>query len=166
MKQVMLMVLVGTVVFLAMQSIPAVAVADEDLEAKLQGFKEVPAISTTGSGRFRAEISKDETSIEYKLSYKNIEGIATAAHIHLGQRDVNGGIIAFLCGGEGKPACPAHAGTVEGKILAIDIIGPEGQGIAPEEFAEVLRAIETGVTYVNVHSTKHPPGEIRGQVKD
>lgn len=42
-------------------------------------------------------ITHDESAIEYTLSYENLEGTTTAAaHIHLGQRDVNGGVIAFL----------------------------------------------------------------------
>jgi len=134
------------------------------LKANLKGFNEVPAISTTGSGEFRGKISQDETSIEYELSYSGLEGTATAAHIHLGQKDVNGGIIAFLCGGGGKPACPA-SGTVTGTIMAADIIGPAGQGISAGEFAEALKAIRSGVTYANVHSSMVPGGEIRGQIK-
>ena len=45
------------------------------------------------------------------------------------------------------------------------VIGPDGQGIAPGEFSKVIEAIRSGVTYVNVHSMKFPPGEIRGQVE-
>lgn len=164
MKPLRITVLVGVVALLAMLSAPTLAVADE-LKAKLKGFEEVPAVSSTGSGLFRADISDDESSIEYELSYSGLEGTASAAHIHLGQVGVNGGIIAFLCGGGGKPACPATSGTVTGTVTAADVIGPAGQGIAAGEFAEALNAIRKGVTYANVHSDKHPGGEIRGQIK-
>jgi hypothetical protein len=131
------------------------------LSANLSGYEEVPAVSTTGHGAFQATIT--ESAISYELSYADLEGTAIAAHIHLGQKGVNGGVSAFLCGGGGKPACPA-AGTVTGTITAADIIGPAGQGIAAGEFAELLQAIDADVTYANVHSTKHPGGEIRGQI--
>ena len=52
-----------------------------------------------------------------------------------------------------------------GTVTAADVIGPDGQGIAPGEFSKVIEAIRSGVTYVNVHSMKFPPGEIRGQVR-
>jgi hypothetical protein len=38
-------------------------------------------------------------------------------------------------------------------------------GIAAGEFDEVLRAIRSGNTYANVHTNKHPGGEIRGQIR-
>lgn len=133
------------------------------LKANLSGYSEVPAVSSTGAGQFTARLSDDRSAIDYELSYAALEGTVAAAHIHIGQMDVSGGVIAFLCGGGGKPACPQE-GTVTGTITAADVIGPALQGIAPGEFAELLQAIDAGVTYVNVHSSKHPGGEIRGQV--
>ncbi len=40
-----------------------------------------------------------------------------------------------------------------------------GQGIAAGHFAELIRALRDGVAYANVHSTKFPGGETRGQIK-
>ncbi len=136
------------------------------VRARLIGYEEVPAVSTTGRGNLSARIDDAAQTITYRLSYSNLEGTTTsAAHIHLGQRSVNGGVSAFLCGGGDKPPCPATAGTVTGVIDAADVIGPAGQGIAPGEFAELVRAIRSGVTYANVHTNKHPGGEIRGQIR-
>jgi hypothetical protein len=137
----------------------------KNFSTKLTGFQEVPAISTGASGSFDAKLDGDE--LTYELSYSGIEGgTAVAAHIHLGQRGVNGGVIAFLCGGGDKPACPATAGTVTGVIDPADVIGPAGQGIAPGEFDELINAMRAGVTYANVHSDPMwLGGEIRGQIK-
>ena len=44
------------------------------------------------------------------------------------------------------------------------MVGPTGQGIAPGEYAELLRAIRAGATYANVHTSKYPAGEIRAQL--
>jgi hypothetical protein len=132
--------------------------------ARLRGFEEVPAISTTASGRFTATINEAGTRIDYELTYSNLTGGPVAAHIHLAQRGVNGGILAFLCGGGGKPSCPSP-GHVEGQIRAGDVDGIQDQGIEPGHFNEVLRAIRGGVTYVNVHSNNFPGGEIRGQIQ-
>lgn len=135
--------------------------------ARLHGYQEVPANSTTGHGTFAARLDElnSMTVIEYRLTYANLEGAGPlAAHIHLGQRTANGGVSAFLCGGGDKPACPPAPATVEGIIDPADVIGPTAQGIAAGEFDELVRAMRAGVTYANVHTTKHPGGEIRGQI--
>jgi len=54
---------------------------------------------------------------------------------------------------------------VTGVIDAADVIGPAGQGIAPGEFNELVRAIRSGNTYANVHTNMYPGGEIRGQIR-
>lgn len=136
--------------------------------ANLEGFQEVPAVSTSGSGKFQAGIVGSE--IRFTLSYKNTEGSVLQAHIHLGQVGVNGGIAAFLCTNLGNdptglaPLCPASPGTITGTIMAIQVIGPTGQGIFPGEFDELVRAIRSGATYVNVHTDLFPTGELRGQI--
>ncbi len=136
------------------------------LRADLEAFSEVPAISSTASGDFSIQIAKDGLSAEYELEYENISATVLFAHIHLGQKDVNGGIMAFLCGGNSKPApCPTPGGKVTGTIVASDIIGPAGQGVTAGEFAEFIRAIRAGKAYANVHSQNFPGGEIRGQIR-
>ena len=137
----------------------------DHFKARLLGFNEVPAVSSTGSGKFRARII-DDSSIVFELTYENLEGTTTtAAHVHLGNKSDAGGVSYFLCGGGGKPACTPTSGTITGTVIAADVIGPVGQGIAAGEFAEVLRAMRAGVTYANVHTNKQPSGEIRGQLR-
>lgn len=138
--------------------------------ASLDGYEEVPVVSTTGSGAFRATVTPSGDGFAYRLSYADLEGDVLQAHIHLGQRSVNGGISVFLCsnlgnGPAGTPACPAPPATVTGTLGPAEVIGPTGQGIAPGEMAELLRAMRAGVTYANVHSSKFPGGEVRGQVR-
>ena len=135
------------------------------LRARLNGFHEVPSISTKGKGEFSARVSEDGTSISFRLKYSDLTAIPSAAHIHFGQRGVNGGILAFLCGGGSKPSCPATPATVEGTITAADILAIAPQGIAAGDFAAVLRAIRSGSTYTNVHSSVFGSGEIRGQIR-
>ena len=147
----------------------AVAGGGREVRELLTGYEEVPAISTEGNGTFRARIDRRDHVILYRLSYSDLEGDVTQAHIHLGQRAVNGGISAFLCSNlpdppPDTPACPPSPGTVEGTIEPADVIGPAAQGIEPGAFDELVDAIRAGVTYANVHSRKWPGGEIRGQL--
>ncbi len=142
--------------------------ADDDLQmfkAKLRGFNEVPAVSSTGRGKFIARI-RGEEAIDWELSYDRLEGtITSAAHIHLGQAEVNGGVSVFFCGGTTTPACSPGSGSFSGTFTAADVGGPAAQGIAAGEFAELIKAMRAGKTYANVHTNKHPGGEIRGQIR-
>jgi len=141
----------------------------KNFTTELNGYNEPPAVSTNGSGTFSATIDREADMITFELTYGGLNTDPLFAHIHLGQRNVNGGVSAFLCGGGGKPPCPPGAGdasaTVTGTITPADVIGPTGQGIAAGEFEELVRAIRAGVTYANVHSSTQPGGEIRGQIR-
>jgi hypothetical protein len=155
----------------------AVAVAGDrgKIKTRLSGFQEVPAISTDGSGSFRASLNSAGTELRYELRYAGLEGgNPTQAHIHVAQKSVNGGIVVWLCGSTTNPgpagtqACPASpSGTVTGRITAADVVGPippANQGIAAGEFDEVVRALRKGVAYANVHTPTFAAGEIRGQI--
>jgi len=153
----------------------AVAFDGSRFDATLTGYEELPTLSTSGHGSFHASINRAETEIRYTLTYSGPfdanpnGGTVTQSHIHFGARAFSGGISAFLCtnlgnGPAGTPACPVPSGTVTGTITAAQIVGPTGQGIAPGEFGELVRAMRAGATYANIHTTTFPPGEIRGQI--
>ena len=161
----------------AVLPVHADATHGDKLDADLTGFNEVPTLSTPAKADLDARISKDETQIDYTLTYNNFPTMVTQSHIHLGKRAVNGGVSVFLCsnlnnGPAGTPACPNNAGadgtfsgTVSGTLTAASVVGPTAQGIAPGEFAELVAAIRADATYANVHSTQFPGGEVRAQVR-
>jgi CHRD domain len=140
------------------------------LRADLIPFNQVPAVYAGSSGSFQAVINSNST-ITFSLSYANMSSSVTQAHIHFGASKTNGGIMVFLCGGAAQ-ACPA-SGTVTGTLTAADVStlpSSNGdsvipQGIQPGDLAAMLAAIRSGNSYVNVHTTTFPSGEIRGQVQ-
>jgi hypothetical protein len=163
---------VGVAALTAVGTAGAVALAQggNDFKERLTGYQEVPALSTSGHGTFRASIRNHGTAIRYRLSYAGLDTKPLQAHIHLGQRGVNAGVIVFLCdntgaGPAGTKPCPDPSGTVTGTLHAADVIGPAPQGIAAGEFGELVRAMRAGATYANVHTEKYPGGEIRAQLE-
>jgi hypothetical protein len=159
---------------LALSVFPASAHDGTKLRARLVGVEEVPVVSTQASGLFEATIDSD-TSVSFKMSYEGLEGGPILfAHIHLGQRNVNGGVMAFLCnntaaGPQPRP-CPAGPATIEGTITPADILNtganpPGSQQIPAGGFDEFLRALRNGTAYANLHTTASPGGEIRGQIR-
>ena len=176
--------LVGSIAVITLVSASAVIGAQgfRKISEFLTGFEEVPSVSTVATGTFDARISNDEQRIDWELSYSDLEGTVTQAHIHFGQKDVNGGISIWLCGNPrpapvppattppaitpppGTATCPPPPATITGFATAAQVVGPAGQGIAAGEFAELIRAMRAGKTYANVHSTKFEGGEIRSQI--
>ncbi|MFL5950358.1 MAG: CHRD domain-containing protein [Gaiellaceae bacterium] len=94
-------------------------------------------------GTFTATVSRSGSTgvITWRLTFSKLSGRAMAAHIHSGARGKAGPVIVPLC-------APCRSGA---------------HGRATVN-ASVLNALESGRTYVNVHTTKNPAGEIRGQL--
>jgi hypothetical protein len=142
----------------------------------LTGYEEVPSVSTGASGQFNARIRGDE--IEWQLSYSDLEGAVQQAHIHFAQAGVNGGITVFLCtnlgnGPAGTQACPNSPATISGRIFAADVspnipatAAARTQGINTGQIEELIAAMRAGATYVNVHTTTWPGGEVRTQIEN
>jgi hypothetical protein len=149
---------------------------NSQLQAKLVGSQEVPVVATVATGEFRGVISPDNQSIDFVLTYSGLQGAQTQqAHIHVGQRSVNGGIVIWFCqsasnpGPVGTPPCTNGSGTFSGTITAANVVAiggaNVGQQISAGEFAKVLAAIRAGNAYANVHTNLSTGGEIRGQIK-
>ena len=159
---------------LAFVTLNTPALASEQHKAKLlEGLQETPAVISGATGSFIMDIGKNDTSFDFELTYEGIEGgSVTQAHIHVGQANVAGGIVVFLCTNGAPPAgvpvpppCPASHGTVTGTRTAADVLPQTTQGVSSGELSAVLTAIREGAAYANVHSTASPAGEIRGQIK-
>jgi hypothetical protein len=139
---------------------------------QLTGFQEDPAaIFSNATATFVATIDDQNQQIKFRLSYKGFATDVLQAHIHFGTRAQSGGVAAFLCtnlnnGPAGTAACPQGDATVTGTITPASIVGPTGQGIAAGDFNALVQAIRSGTTYVNVHTTAHPSGEVRAQLED
>jgi CHRD domain len=168
-KRIQLAAAVAVVAVASVVATTAFAGGGKEIREKLTGDEEVPVVLTSGEGKFKAKIRSDR--IEYTLRYEDLEGAVTQAHIHLGQRHVNGNIAVFLCsnlgnGPAGTQACPPSPATVQGTLDAGDIVANVApQGITAGEFDEFVRALRAGVTYANVHSGAFPNGEIRAQLE-
>lgn len=164
---------------LACALVSAVAFAQGFINFKelLTGYEEVPSVSTAANGQFTARIRRDAT-IDWQLSYSDLEGAVQQAHIHLGQPGVNGGITVFLCtnlanGPAGTQSCPSSPATITGTIAATDVspnipatAGARTQGLNTGEMDELMAAMRAGATYVNVHTTLWQGGEVRSQIEN
>ena len=144
--------------------------ASQNFAVPLSGREEVPPRDTNARGVATFKLSKDGTELSYKVNVANIENVV-AAHIHCGAAGVNGpvGVTLFM----GTPG----GGRIDGTLAEGTITVPDpGNGCGWADLAAVVAAMNSGNTYVNVHTNDgvaptntgpgdFPGGEIRGQVK-
>src|SRR5262245_18273805 len=132
--------------------------------ADLRGRNESPLTLSAGRGSLQLTVNDTDSSVHFVLRYEGLTTPVGAAHIHVGQPNVNGAVTVFFCGGGGRPACPASPATIEGDFVAADVLGITTQQLEAGNLAKLLRAIRAGQTYANVHTQTSPGGEIRGQI--
>jgi hypothetical protein len=135
-----------------------------DFQAELRGRNEVPLTLTAARGSLELSVNETDTSVHFVLEYSGLQTPILFSHIHVGQPDVNGGVTVFFCGGGGRPACPQGSGTVEGDIVAANVLPLVTQQLEAANLDKLLAAIRAGRTYANLHTQTSPGGEIRGQI--
>jgi hypothetical protein len=149
---------------LALTTVTAVACDDDDedpggppdtetFEADLTGDAERPdpvVTTATGDAEFTASTSGGVTTVVYTVTVSgDLSGPVTAAHIH----------------------GPAGANDVADPIVTLTVSNTTGTNgiLVSGSFtatATVLQHMQAGNTYVNLHTTANPGGEIRGQISD
>jgi hypothetical protein len=140
---------------------------------RLSTFNEVPPKANGAHGTFRAKLSEDGTTLNWTFTWEGLTGPPRFAHIHFELKTNNGPVMTFFCGGPKgtaipqKPDCPqTTSGMITGTTDAGDIIAlnSDGNDQALDDFAGFLRALRAGSAYANMHTSRFPGGEIRGQI--
>ena len=136
----------------------------------LDALQVVPAVSSEATGWVEFELDPAGDALRYTLHYAGLEGAVSHAQLRFAQRNVNGGLVAWLCGTPaqpgpaGTPVCPAAPGRLQGVLEGHRLLGPVGQGVGPGRFPALVDALGLGLVYVDVRSERFEEGEIRGQV--
>jgi hypothetical protein len=152
-------------VLLGLLASPLSALADNrplNFRAHLSGDEEVPPVETRAQGQAIFLLSSDGSLLYYKLIVANIDNV-TQAHIHVAPAGVNGPVAVWLYP-EGPPAqlIPGRFNGVlaEGFITEDELVGP----LAGAQLDDLVKLMKSSETYVNVHTSQFPPGEVRGQI--
>ena len=115
--------------------------------AALGTAKEVPkptGVRANAGGTFSAGLTRKGAggTLAWRLTFRNLTGAASAAHIHLAKAGVAGPVAVPLCG-------PCRSGVRGTSKLN----------------ARTVTSLLGGGAYVNVHTAKNAAGEIRGQIR-
>ena len=121
----------------------AASAATVSYTAKLSGRAEVPKTDSKGKGKLEATLDTQTKAFNYTLTFDDLSGPATAAHVHgPANRTHTAGVVAPL--GDKSPTSP-----ITGSITMTD---------------DQIKLLKSAKLYVNVHTAASPAGEIRGQI--
>jgi hypothetical protein len=157
-----ILVLILALLLVALMTSTVMAGSGHFFSAHLTGAEEVPPADSQAQGQALFRLSKDGTAIHYKLLVANIENV-TMAHIHVAPAGVNGPVVVWLYPDAPPPVLieGRFSGVLaEGVITADSLVGD----LAGQSLDALLEAMMAGNTYVNVHTSQFPGGEIRGQI--
>lgn len=140
--------------------------------ATLDGPTETPSTISTGTAT-ASFVDNGNGTMAYTLTVQGLTSNWTVAHIHLGDAGVPGPVIVDLATGSNGTTAPpsATSGTVTGTITkpnttpaVIKNPNPPLGDAGTMTYDDLLTYMRNGNTYVNVHTTRFPGGELRGQV--
>ncbi len=126
----------------------------------LSGEKEIPPVTTNATGSAFlthyeiTDVIKDVKVdvVSYNLIFKGLSPLS--AHIHQGNEEENGPVVATLYTFGIVPCC------LPGEIREGDLEGP----LAGKPVSALIDLMNSGNAYINMHTEAHPDGEIRGQI--
>jgi Ca2+/Na+ antiporter len=133
--------------------VTSVYAQEQKFTAALSGSQEVPPNTSTAKGWAWFKPMGD--TVGYKVNGTGINKV-TMAHIHNAKAGENGDPIAMLQ--IVKSGGPTLA---QGNITASDLMG----SLTGKSISDLVTKMQSGETYVNVHTDANPNGEIRGQIE-
>ena len=110
--------------------------------------------------------------MNYELSATNLKD-AYQAHIHCAPKGENGPVVLWLAGRPAAPGTAAYdidgpwvssAKVDDGDIVGTDCRDETGAITPVRNLIDLIGVMADGNTYVNIHTTANPGGEIRGQI--
>ncbi len=112
----------------------------------LSGKQNVPMVSGYGSGSAKLTWDAQTRHLSWSVAYSGLSSPVTMAHFHgPAKAGQNAGVLVWIThrGAASNPSPITGAAT-----------------LTPAQ----TKQFEAGLWYINVHTKKHPAGEIRGQV--
>src|SRR5919197_53846 len=135
------------------------AQGEQKFSTKMTGKEEVPPKDTKSTGDAEFTLSADGKTMSYKVNVMNIDKV-TMAHIHQGKVGENGPPVVWLFNSSSNPSGPMNGMLSQGKITSNDLVGP----LKGKQMSDLVKLINDGQAYANVHTQPNPKGEIRGQI--
>ena len=127
--------------------------------AQLTGENEIPALSTPASGTFVLTMAPDGSSVHYVLKVTDITNV-TIVRLREGKAGATGATLLTVYGG------PTKSGVFSGTLTQGSFAAGKLEGaLKGKTIADFVALVKAGAVYLNVGTSAHPKGEIRGQLE-
>ncbi len=155
---------------LAAVSLPALATMTV-FTTQLSGAAEFPPVATTGSGTATVTFDDIAHTLRIEASFADLVGTTTAAHIHCCVSPLDNpptaGVATQTPSFSGFPAgvtAGSYDNTFDTTLTGTFSAGflTANGGTAAGAEAALMTGMLAGNAYLNIHTTDHPGGEIRG----
>lgn len=157
--------LLGVGIVMACGSDKVTAPAKITYTATLTGAGERPTpITTSATGTWTGVLDPQTNTMTYTLSYSGLSANSTGGHIHA-QADANttGNVVLNFASFTGATTAFTSGNTSGSAAGVVNMAGGTVTGLFITGDS-LRKAMDAGMAYVNVHSSAHTGGEIRGQI--
>ncbi|MDP4192408.1 MAG: CHRD domain-containing protein [Bacteroidota bacterium] len=131
--------------FLTILMIMGVTLGQEHFVARLTGEQQIPPVNSASRGT--AAFTLTDQGLNYIITIDSMANF-TEAHFHFGAIGDTGAIVK----------------TITGNFRGNTAVGVWTKSDVEPLTDQMISALLNGKIYVNVHTTSHPNGEIRGQI--
>jgi hypothetical protein len=141
------------------------------LSTTLSGANEVPPVATPGTGQALAILDAAANTLFLNVTFSGLVANTSAAHIHCcAPLGTNAGVATTVPAFPGFPlgvTAGVYSQTLD--LASAGSYNPQfitnnGGTVASAE-AVLIAGLLAGNTYLNIHTTVNPGGEIRGQLR-
>jgi len=123
----------------------------------------LPGSETAPAADVSFQMSESGKEIRYTLKVRNLTNI-TMAHLHIGLKEGITTPVVWLYPSSPPPKL-IHGSfdgvLAEGRITAKDLVG----SLRGQPLSALIKEMEAGNTYVNIHTKEHPEGSLCGRVE-
>jgi hypothetical protein len=137
----------------------AMPLAAQTLFATMNGAEETPALLTGAVANITVNVDQSAQTVEVELIAFNLPTGTTAGHIHIGPLGQAGPVVIDF---------PIPTGRTDDLNLRFRVGAAEFHArpeIGINTISDAIQAIINGNSYANIHTSGHPGGEIRGQLR-
>ncbi len=163
---------IGLSTALMMLSVPAAHAIPLTFTTTLSGANEVPPVASPGTGFATVVLDPAAQTLQINVTFSGLTSIDTAAHIHCCLLAGGGPNLMVATTVPAFPGFPLNvtSGSYISPVFDLTqslIYNPAfitAEGSLPQAEAALMFAIANNLSYLNIHTTANPGGEIRGQL--